>query len=532
MGTGKTEVGKALARMLGLDFVDTDSIIEGRAGTTIAGLFDSKGEAHFRELEEQVCAELKGRQGAVIATGGGMLMNEKNLEALSQTGTLVLVEASVETLCERLRGESDRPMLRDAQSLRERIDMLLAERAPVYHRIETRIDTSTIEPEDAAALIASGLDIPFQSFPVHLVPAAKGMPRGRFGPADVEIGRGVLSRLGERLRAVGLESRAFLLMPQNLQDLYLSQVRAALDAVSVPFSVVTIKDGDEHKTIEQATVIIDELLALGARRDAVIVPIGGGVTGDIGGFVAALLMRGVPLVQVPTTLLAQVDASIGAKVGVNHPLAKNLMGSFYQPHVILSDPCTLRTLELEDVSNGMGEVVKSAIIGSEALFEFLEEHTDTDASETLRRTDFLEHCVVECARIKTGIVNRDPFEQGERMAMNLGHTLGHALEAVGGYRGLKHGQAISLGMIVALRIAVDRGLIPADLLARTRRLLEWCRLPVEFEDIDRGSLAPSLRLDKKIKKGKLHFVLPKRLGAIEVVSDVTEDEIFAAMEER
>jgi len=180
----------------------------------------------------------------------------------------------------------------------------------------------------------------------------------------------------------------------------------------------------------------------------------------------------------------------------------------------------------------MGEVLKSALIGSGDLFHYLEEHTRTDALETLRNVDFLEHCVLECARIKTGVVNRDPFERGERMAMNLGHTVGHALESAGSYTGLKHGQAVSLGMIVALRIAVARGLVPADLLSRTWRVLAWCRLPVEFEDINREGLRSGIRLDKKITRGKLRFVLPTRIGGIDVVSDVTEDEIFAAMEER
>jgi len=535
MGTGKSAVGKALSEILGLAFIDSDAEIERAEGASVADIFESKGEAHFRSLEATFCKNLEGTTGAVIATGGGMILDESNRALLSDLGPTVLLQTSLDTLVDRLGTDASRPVLgSDSPSpaeARERIADLLDERGSVYGAIDFKVDTSDLTPEKAAMKIAARLDMPVTSLVVHISTSREPAPAGRYGPSRIEIGRGVLSKLGQYLRDEELDGRVFLLMPQNLQDLYLEQIQESLDDVSINADVLTIRDGDAEKHLPQVAEIIDALIDAGARRDATIVPIGGGVTGDIGGFVASAFMRGVPLVQVPTTLLAQVDSSVGAKVGVNHPRAKNLIGAFYQPHFILDDPCTFRTLPMEEVSNGMAEVVKSAMMASADVFAFLEDQLTDDASIRLRDLAFLERCVVEAAGIKTNIVNGDPLERGDRRFMNFGHTLGHALETLGHYKGLKHGQAVSLGMIAALRIAVRRGRIDEDLLNRAFAVLEWCGLPVEFESFDRDALSEAMLLDKKIKRGRLHFVLPTGLGSAEVVDDVTVDEILSVIEE-
>lgn len=535
MGTGKSAVGQALSEILGLTFIDSDTEIEHAEGASIADIFASKGEAYFRTLETDFCKKLEGTTGAVVATGGGMILDESNRALLKSLGEVVLLHASIDALAARMGGDAARPVLGNdslsAAETRARISSLLDKREPVYGSIDFKVDTSELEPARAAMNIAARLALPVQSLVVHISPSREPLPAGRYGPSRIDIGRGVLSKLGPYLKDAGLDDRVFLLMPQNLQDLYLEQVQASLDGESIEATVLTIKDGDAEKHLPQVAQIIDALIDAGARRDATIVPIGGGVTGDIGGFVASAFMRGVPLVQVPTTLLAQVDSSVGAKVGVNHPRAKNLIGAFYQPHFILDDPCTFRTLPMEEISNGMAEVVKSAFIASADVFAFLEDQISTDASVRLRDITFLERCVVEAASIKTNIVNGDPLERGDRRFMNFGHTLGHALETLGHYRGLKHGQAVSLGMIAALRIAVRRGRIEEDLLKRVFAVLKWCGLPVEFESFDRDALAEAMLLDKKIKRGKLHFVLPTGIGSAEVVDDVTVDEILSVVEE-
>jgi 3-dehydroquinate synthase len=459
-------------------------------------------------------------------------------------GRLVLLEASPGVLNSRISATGGRPLLAGSRlheagsSLTSRIETLLEERSPVYKRTPLRVDTSDLRPDEAAARIATALELPCHSLEVCFIPAAKtptgnaaeGVLRGRSGAAHVDIGRGALFKLGSRLRSFGVGSKVFFLATETIRDLYIPRLAASLDREGIPYCVVTIDDREERKNVGQAEEIIDKLIAQGARRDATIVPVGGGVTGDLGGFVASIYMRGVPLVHVPTTLLSQVDSSVGGKVGVNHALAKNLIGSFYQPHVVLIDPCTLMTLPIQEIANGMAEVVKSALIGSASFFEFLESRMTGDRERRLRDIAFLETCVFESTRIKARIVNEDPFEKNLRRTLNLGHTAGHAIEASGRYRGMKHGQAVSIGIVTAFRIALGRRLVDGELVRRVSSLLSWCGLPVGLEAVERAGIRESIRLDKKITQGKIHFVLPTGAGSTIVVDDVSEEEILATLE--
>lgn len=542
MGTGKTETGRALAGILGRDFVDTDALIEEKEGISISEIFERSGEARFRALEQDACRSLAEREGLVVATGGGTLIDESNFDTLARRGTLVLLEASVEEILKRVGSDGTRPLLESRggghpvhPGVEDRIRSILEDRRPFYHKIAFRVDTTEVTPSHAARRIAAGLNVSFETITTRLAdrvaepgedPGFARSPMGR-----IEIGRGLLSALGARLRALGMDARAFLLMPGNIRDLFLEQVAASLDGEAIPWECVVVRDGDAEKTLKQAGDIIDALASRGASRDCTVVAVGGGVVGDLGGFAASVYMRGVPLVHVPTTLLAQVDSSIGGKVGVNHPRAKNLVGNFYLPRLVVSDPCALRTLPDSEISNGMAEVVKTAIIGSADFLEFIEAAISEDVSN-LRSAVFLERCVAECAKIKAEIVDRDPFERDLRRVLNLGHTLGHALEAVDEYHGLTHGQAVSIGMVAAMKIAEGRGLVNADLVERTGRILNLCGLPTTPPDFDRASFIRSLHLDKKKKSGRLHFVLPTGIGSVVIVDDVTEAELLGALTAR
>jgi len=538
MGTGKTATGQALAAMLGLRFTDTDRLIEAREGRTIEQIFAEGGEQRFRALEEQVCAELAGSadraacEGLVVATGGGTLLSAVNHAAFSRPGVfIVLLEASVETIVERVSRVGTRPLLPGGgtdpggQDLRQRVESLLEERRPHYHRIALRCDTTSITPQRAALEIAAQLCLPVRELTIRF-----GSPRGD-EISHIEIGRGLLSRLAERLAAHGLNKRrTFLLIPANVRIHYLEQIASTLDAAAIPWTEIEVRDGDAHKNLDQAARIIDTLAGHGATRDSLILAAGGGVTGDLAGFVASIYMRGVPLIHLPTTLLAQVDASVGGKAGVNHERAKNLIGSFHQPRLVLSDPCTLRTLPREEIAGGMAEVVKTALIGSPELFALLEKELAGDsASATLRSPAFLERCVAACATVKANIVERDPTERNERRLLNLGHTVGHALEAIGSYHRLTHGQAVSIGLVAALKIAVRRGLADAELTARTVGVLDRCGLPTSPPTCDTRELLDAMRLDKKKRAGRLVFILPREPGAMQIVDDVTDEEILTAI---
>jgi len=537
MGTGKTATGRALAGMLGVEFVDMDQLIEEREGMSVSEIFASEGEEYFRSCERDVCHSLADQTDLVLATGGGALVDAQNLDVLSNHGHVVLLEASVDAIVERTAGDRSRPLLADAGDagdeggggLDDRIRALLAERAEAYARIPACLDTTPLSARAAACRIAARLPLPGQLISIEV---PEGSMRSGGSESTIVTGRGLLSRLGEHLVDVMGESCArsnvFVLIPANVKDLHLDQIAASLDAAPLSWSAIEVHDGDREKTYQQAGAIIDALARSGAARDSIAVTVGGGVTGDLGGFAASIYMRGMRFVQVPTTLLAQVDASIGGKVGVNHVRAKNLVGNFYQPRMILSDPCVLRTLDDGEISNGMAEVVKTALLGSADLFAFIEKELEQNAG-VLRSIDFLERCVTDCAAIKAAVVERDPFENGERRVLNLGHTLGHAFETLGEYGSLTHGQAVSIGLVGVSRIARDRGLVQPDYLRRVVQTLERCNLPVNPPPVDRDEFFAALNLDKKKKSGKLRFVLPADFGSTVIVDDVTSDEIDMAI---
>lgn len=545
MGTGKTETAAALAGMLGLELIDTDRLIEERTGRTVPEIFRDDGEARFRELEAGVCKELTERRNLVVATGGGMLVDTDNFTRLDGAGTVVLLKASVEAIVARVGTNRDRPLLYGDQapsgSLEGRVRKILTDRESAYGRISFRVDTTDISPRQAAAAIAARLNLPARSQIVRVppgslrpFPGAAGAPARQSGSEAAECytiatGRGLLSKLGDFIVSLGKPSLACVMMPDKVERHHRDQVAAALDATGLPWREIPLRDGDGEKNWDQVQEILEAFAAAGAARDSVAVAVGGGVTGDMGGFAAAAYMRGIPIVQVPTTLLAQVDASIGGKVGVNLRRGKNLAGCFHQPHLVLIDPCVLRTLPGAEIANGMAEVVKTALIGDAGLFDFIEKELAAKGAEALSDTAFLERCVAACSAVKGGIVERDPFEAGERRILNLGHTLGHAFETLGNYRDLTHGQAVSIGTVAACRIAAARGLIDEDLVRRTRDMLEQCGLPVAPPQCDEAELFQALSLDKKKRAGRLHFILPEGIGKIIVVDDVSEDEIRAAI---
>jgi 3-dehydroquinate synthase len=518
MGTGKTVTGRALAEILGLDFVDMDHYIQDQQGMSIPEIFAKSGEAGWRSLEARACHELEACSGLVLATGGGTLLDERNFDLLSRRGPVFLLEADPRTIRQRVGDATTRPLLaKEVEDVLERIEHLLVERAEAYGRIERRLDTTHLSPQAVAHRIASRLDLPTRVIEVKTP-----------GRSRVEIGRGLLSRLGDRLIELGAPGGVFVLMPPTVRALYGEQIAASFEAASMNWTEISVDDGDRRKNWQQAGDLVDRLAEAGASRDSLAVAVGGGVTGDLVGFVASVYMRGMPLVQVPTTLLAQVDASIGGKVGVNSPHAKNLVGHFHWPHFVLSDPCVLRTLPDREISDGLAEVVKTAIIGAPALFERIEAAVQSSARDALHDPDFLEFCVRECAATKAGIVQRDPFESDERMLLNLGHTLGHALETATGYGDLTHGQAVSIGLVAAMKISVSRGILPAAILERTRAVLKGCGLPVDVPIAHTNAALGNLRLDKKIRAGRLRYVLPVELGMCKIVEDVTESEIKAA----
>jgi 3-dehydroquinate synthase len=341
-------------------------------------------------------------------------------------------------------------------------------------------------------------------------------------PSTIWIGEGTTERLASLLDRHGVGPRRFVVSSPPIWRLHGAHLQTALGA-SEP---ILIPDGERFKNLQSVSRIYEGLIRAGADRGSVVIAVGGGVVGDTAGFAAATYLRGITLVHVPTTLLAQVDSSIGGKVGVNHTLGKNLIGAFHQPAVVAIDPLLLRTLPRREFRSGMYEVVKYGVIASRRLFDLVERDTKGIFA---RDPEVLVPAIVESCRIKADVVSKDERESGLRRILNYGHTIGHALEAVTRYRRFRHGEAIAYGMLAAADLAVARGaLAERERQAIAQLITQLGPLP-PVADLGIGEVLEAARRDKKVVHGKLHFVIAIEIGATMTIDDVTEDELRAVL---
>ncbi len=344
---------------------------------------------------------------------------------------------------------------------------------------------------------------------------------------DIDIGVGLLTHLGSFLAERRTVSHAVVITDENVEE----HARCAAESLAsgtLAVDLLVIEPGEQSKSIEAATDLWQALLELGADRKTVVVAVGGGVVGDLAGFVAATYARGLGFLQVPTTLLAQVDSSVGGKVGINLPSAKNIVGAFLQPVGVLIDPVTLHTLPPREYRSGLGEVVKYGVILDAEFFAFLEANV---AGLLERRLEVLGEVIARCCRLKADVVASDEREEtGLRAVLNYGHTFGHALETLTGYEQLLHGEAISIGMLCASRLAERLGRIDSQVTRRQADLLAALGLPVALPEVDHDRILSAMMHDKKVEHGRLRFVLPAALGRVELVGDVDPDQVRASLE--
>jgi len=521
MGTGKTAVGQMVASRLGRPFVDTDALIEERAGRPIPRIFADDGEEAFRRLEAAVVAAASAQESVVIATGGGVVLRPENMARLRRNGVIVALRADPRAILARVGATSRRPLL--GADPEESIRRLLQERNVLYGDADLTIDTSTLSMEDVASRVIAFVSARAPGdaaapVPEQVVRVALGA-RGY----DVRIGQAILPRIAEHLGACGVTGRLALLTHPRLDALFGRGLAGSLRAAGYEVVTVTVPAAESSKSLRVARRVYDALVDARLDRTAALLALGGGVAGDLGGFVAATFLRGIAWAAIPTTLLAQVDASIGGKTAVNHPRAKNLIGSVHQPVLVVADIDTLRSLPLRELRSGMAEVIKTGVIGAPDLFEYLEANI---RKALARRSEVLVHVVSRCAAYKAEIVAGDEHETGGRIALNYGHTIGHGVEAAAGYRGLTHGEAIAVGMTLEASLAVRLGICETALLDRQTRLLAWAGLPVRLGQVRRGrppaieAIVAAMTHDKKVRAGQLRFVLPAALGRTVIRGDV------------
>jgi 3-dehydroquinate synthase len=519
MGAGKSTVGRELARRCGCDFIDLDERIEVRAGRTIREIFASCGEEAFRDLETAALREAASCRGAVIATGGGIIQREDNRSLLRQIGRTVYLRAGLETLVERMAGSEARPLADDSDEGRLRLRSLLSAREPFYAAANLIVDTEDLSPGETAARIIAELEKEEGLQQEVTVPLGEQS-------YPILIGCGTLDSLGPHLAAKGFPRKLALVTNTTVHPLYGGRAEASLRRAGIECRTIILPDGEQYKNQETVTSIYDQLIDAGLDRGAAVVALGGGVVGDIAGFAAATFMRGIRYAQVPTTLLAQVDSSVGGKTGINHPLGKNLIGAFHQPCLVYIDVETLNTLPAREFSAGMAEIIKYGMVWNGGFFAWLEEHVDA-----LLRMEpkTLISAIGQSCRIKAEIVGRDEKESSLRAILNYGHTFGHAVENLAGYGVFRHGEAVAIGMHLAALGARLSGYCAAADVERLVHLLQAFHLPVVPPAFPLTRFLTAMGRDKKSHEGILRFVFNKGIGDYRIEEIPSPQAFFSAI---
>jgi shikimate kinase/3-dehydroquinate synthase len=501
MGSGKSSLSVRLAELWGARSADLDAAIEAKVGESVSEIFRKHGEPAFRALERSVLDELlKDDALRVIALGGGTVTDAALRRRLLNAGTLVTLRASLDTLCSRVSAGEGRPLLA-GQDVRARLASLLEQRAAAYAECHAEIPTDgrTLEA------IAEHVDRVVSDAPI-VVPLAERTYR-------VEVGAGVRHGLVEHVTRACPSKHVVLVTDTGVHEPWATRTAATLTEAGFKVVMVVLDAGEEHKNIQSIERIWNAALEAAVDRDALVLAVGGGVVGDMAAFAASTILRGIALGQLPTTLLAMVDSAVGGKTGIDRVQGKNLVGTFHQPSFVLCDVETLATLPLPERRAGLAEVVKSAWLDGEASVRMLEARAEGLVSGDLAATT---EAVRMSVQLKARIVTEDERENGARALLNLGHTLGHAIEAATGYAGLRHGEAVALGMIAAFRVARGLGVASAEQAARMKTLLERLGLPTDLDRyLDERTLS-FVGSDKKRKGGKLRFIVPSAPGATEI----------------
>ena len=496
-GTGKSTIGEILARNLKLPFTDLDALIEAKASQSISQTMEQHGEAAFRDLETSTLKELmtSGEMDQIIALGGGALLRKENRSLAEAHGTVVLLMAELSTLLDRLKEDAGRrPLL--AGDLQEKLTSLLERRGEHYASFPLHIQLDGMTAEECAMRIQTRL--------------------GRFhlsamGEYDVIVGD--VGRIGNPPYIL---QNPVIVTDENVAQFHLAKIGSVLQSSSHDPRFIVLPAGEKYKNLNTVSHLWNGFLQNGLDRKSTVIALGGGVIGDMAGFAASTYMRGVQWICIPTTLLSMVDASIGGKTGFDLPQGKNLIGSFYPPKLVLADPQLLKTLPQREFISGMAEVVKHGMISDPELFHFCACGWDWVKSN-------LEDVVRRAMAVKVKVIEEDPYEKGFRAALNLGHTVGHAVELVSKFE-LLHGEAISIGLVAEARYAERIGIAEPGLSDTITGVLSGYGLPVRIpENLPREEILRAMRVDKKKDAKKVRFALPISIGKVELV-EITDFE--------
>ncbi len=529
--TGKSGVGKEVARRLGWRFVDSDDEIVALAGKDIPDIFAQDGEEHFRKLERQVLAKVCKGEQQVISTGGGAIVDPRNRQLFARRGVLICLEARPKTIYNRLLAAQQadhvvRPLLAVPDPL-ERIESLKASRQPYYALADWAVHTDNLTVQQTADEVLRAFRQVMKGGISHYEGASFVVTT----PTEsypVFVGWGLLDELGERMRHAGLGHQAYIISDEEVFSRYGGKVTKSLEDAGFNIEFFTVPPGESTKTVDTTVKLYDWLVQRRAERVHAIVALGGGMIGDLAGFVAATFLRGMPLVQVPTTLVAMADSSIGGKVAVNHPQAKNLIGAFYQPRLVVADVSTLSTLPQRELVSGWAEVLKHALILDSDFFEFLKAHAESLVN---LEPELTTEAIRRSAWLKAGVVSEDERERGRRMILNYGHTIGHGLEAATDYERFLHGEAVAIGMMGAAMLSQRLGLVSEDVVAQQGRLIQRFGLPTTCSGVGMKETLRAMELDKKVRERAVRWVLLEGVGKAVLRDDVPLPDVEAVLKE-
>jgi 3-dehydroquinate synthase len=522
MGAGKTSIGRRLAARLALPFRDADQEIELAAGCSIPELFARYGEAAFRDGERRVIRRLLAGDPMVLAFGGGAFMDERTREATRTDAVTVWLRCSLPTLIRRVATRDNRPLLNGVDR-EDTLRRLMQQRHPVYAEADLIVDCGDEPPDFTTTTVMQALMAWKPPRRLHVV-----LPSTSY---DVVIGDNLLARAGALLAPKLPQKRAVVITDQIVAELHLKTLMDGLAETAIQAGSIVVPGGEASKSMDSYLDVVDQLLEARVERRTAVIALGGGVVGDLAGFAAATTLRGLPFIQIPTTLLAQVDSSVGGKAGVNTRRGKNLVGAFWQPKMVLADTGTLGTLPPRELKAGYAEIAKAGLIGDAAFFAWCERHGqgvvcgDREAqAEAIKRA---------CA-FKAAVVGDDEREEKPndgRALLNLGHTFGHALEAEYGYDGgLLHGEGVAIGLGLAFKLSARLGLCPPADAQRVIAHLAGVGLPADLSMLNRrfsaATLIGHMRRDKKMRDGALHFVLTRGIGQAFTSADVPPEAVI------
>jgi shikimate kinase/3-dehydroquinate synthase len=527
MGAGKTSIGRRLSARLGLPFRDADAEIELAAGCTIPELFSRYGEGDFRAGERRVIRRLLSGDPLVLAFGGGAFMDPETRAAVREESISVWLRCPLQTLLRRVAGRDNRPLLADGDPAAI-LQRLMDVRYPVYAEADVIVDCMDESPDATTNRVLNALLAWRAPRRLSVV-----LPSTSY---DLVIGDDLLARAGALLAPRMEQRRAVVVTDDAVARLHLPTLRHGLAETGVTTHEIVVPQGEASKSLASWQSVVDQLLEARVERRTTVIALGGGVVGDLAGFAAATVLRGVPFVQMPTTLLAQVDSSVGGKTAVNTTQGKNLVGAFYQPRMVLADTGTLATLPPRELRAGYAEIAKAGLIGDAAFFAWCEAH---GAAVIGGDRDAQAEAIMRACAFKAAVVGDDEREEKPndgRALLNLGHTFGHALEAEYGYSGgLLHGEGVAVGLGLAFRLSARLGHCAAEDADRVVSHVAAMGMPAELRLLNRRFSAEALlghmRRDKKVRDGALKFVLARGIGQAFTAGDVPGEAVTALLRE-